>query len=487
MRLSTRSSDIDWTPKGLVYLLFFVCMAAMVYGLITSHWLIFAGVALFPFAAIILIYVTEKPMLSYILLGFIICYFSAIYRYAHVEGLSVIVDIALGVSILSVLINVANYHESYPWKNAFNILTVTHFIWISYILICLLDPNIHVYELTTNRGVFLTTPLLYIISSILLYKFKQLKIALILLGLFVLTVAMKVYWQKTKGFDSAEINWLVNEGGWVTHLLRSGIRYFSFYSDAGNFGSGMGIFTITFGILTFIAQHKWSRLFCLGVTILASIGMIMSGTRGAMIVPFGGLALYCLLSKSIKMITTSIIAGGILFCFFYFTDIGDGNVFIRRMRTAFRPAEDASFNVRLSNQKRFEYYLKDKPFGLGVGGKVVDIDRLGESNDEKHIPPDSFYVNIWVESGIVGLSLYITLQVLVLLRCCYLIMFKIKNNQLRQILAALICGVFGIWLNGYVGRGMGMYPSSFIITIFIVFSLNGIYMDKKLDPNEIMI
>lgn len=487
MRPLTKYSNIDWTPKGMVYLLFGVSLIAMVYGLTTSNWLIFTIVSLFPLGAIILIYITEKPMLSYFLFGFIVCYFSAIYRYSQIEKLSVIIDIALGVSMLSILINVVNYHKSYPWQNAFNILTITQFIWISYILICLLHPNIQIYDLVANRGVFLTFPLSYIISSILLFKFKQLKITLFLLGLFILTAAIKVYWQKTRGFDGTEIAWLMNDGGWVTHLLSTGIRYFSFYSDAGNFGSSMGMFTITFGILTFVSKRKASFLFCFGAATFAAIGMIMSGTRGAMVVPFGGLILYCLLSKNIKMITTSFIAGGLLFCFFYFTDIGNENPFIHRMRTAFRPTEDASFNVRLSNQKRFTYYLKDKPFGIGLGGEIVDIDRLGESTDEKTIPTDSFFVGIWVEGGIVGLSLYIALQVLILLRCVYLIMFKIKNKQLSQILAALMSGVFGIWLNGYVGSGMGMYPSSFIITIFIVYTLNSVYMDKELKNNEIII
>ncbi len=487
MALSIKSNHTDWTPKGMVYILFFLGLATMVYGLITSQWLIFAGIAFLPIATIFLFFFAKKPMFSYLLFGFIVCYFSAIYRYARVEGLSVIVDIALGVSMISILINVINQRDSYLWKNAFNILIATHLIWVSYILICLLNPNIRIYNLAANRSVFLTVPLIYIISSILLYKFNQLKTTLLLLGFFVITAAMKVYWQKSKGFDCVEYNWLVNEGGGITHLLRTGIRYFSFYTDAGNFGSSMGMFTITFGILTFVAKKNISRLFCLGVTVLAAAGMIMSGTRGAMVVPFAGLALYCLLSKSMKMITTCIIVGGLSFCFFYFTDIGNGNSFIRRMRTAFRPTEDASFNVRLYNQERIAYYLKDKPFGIGIGGEIMDIDKLGESTEEKSIPPDSFYVNIWIESGVVGLSLYIALQVLVLLRCIYLIMFRIKNKQLSQILAALVAGVFGIWLNGYVGRGMGMYPSSFIISIFIIYSLNGIYMDRKMKANEIMI
>ena len=248
----------------------------------------------------------------------------------------------------------------------------------------------------------------------------------------------------------------------------------------------MGMFTVVFGIITIISKQNITRIFCLGACILAGIGLMMSGTRGAMIVPFGGLLLYVLLSKSMKAIISCSIFGVLIFSFFYFTDIGDGNVFIRRMRTAFRPGEDASFNVRLENQKRFAYYLADKPFGVGIGGRIVDTKGLMELNED-FIPTDSYYVGVWVEGGIVGLCLYITLQALILLRCCYLLMFRIKNDQLRKILAALLCGVFGIWLNGYVGRSMGFQPSSFIIAVFLSFVLNGVYMDKRLKKDEIIV
>ena len=45
--------------------------------------------------------------------------------------------------------------------------------------------------------------------------------------------------QKFIGFDRGEQLWL-NRGGALTHLIGSGTRYFSFFTDAGNFGSNMG-------------------------------------------------------------------------------------------------------------------------------------------------------------------------------------------------------------------------------------------------------
>ena len=71
--------------------------------------------------------------------------------------------------------------------------------------------------------------------------------------------------------------------------------------------------------------------------------------------------LYCLLCRNIKVIISSIIAGGLIFCFFSFTNIGDNYSMIRRMRTAFKPTEDASFNVRIENQKKIAQYLKKHP------------------------------------------------------------------------------------------------------------------------------
>ena len=474
--------DIHLTPSGIVHTLFFVGLIGMAISLVTQHWLIFFAFTALPITLLTLLFAIEKPIFSYALYGIIACYFSAIYRYGEVEGLSGILDIFLIFCAFSILINVISNRNSYIWTLGFNIFTVTYIIWLVYCILILLTPHAKVNDLIAYRGVFIGTPLCYFISAILLCSTKKLKITLLLLCLFVLTAACKLYWQKTHGWDSVELRWLVN-GAWQTHLLQTGIRYFSFFSDAGNFGSNMGMLFTVLGITGFVSRNRIFQVVCLVAATLACIGMMMSGTRGAMIVPLGGIALYLLLSKNIKHIAIAATAGAMAFCFFYFTNIGNGNPVIHRMRTAFRPTEDASFNVRLENQKRFAYYLKDKPFGVGVGGNIVDTDQLMKL-DEEYIPTDSFYVGIWVEGGIVGLCLYITLQVIVLLRCAYLILFKIKNRQLANILAALVCGVFGVWLNGYVGRGMAMNPTSFLIAVFLSFVLNGPYIDRQLKPEE---
>lgn len=114
--------------------------------------------------------------------------------------------------------------------------------------------------------------------------------------------------------------------------------------------------------------------------------MIMSGTRGAMIVPLGGLALYCLICKNIKIMVISALAVIMLYAFFAFTEIGDGNALIRRMRTAFRPQEDTSFNVRIENQKLIAEYMRTHPWGAGLGKGVARVNVNSDGVVEDTIP-----------------------------------------------------------------------------------------------------
>ena len=67
---------------------------------------------------------------------------------------------------------------------------------------------------------------------------------------------------------------------------------------------------------------------------------------------------------------------------------------IRRMRTAFKPTEDASFNVRIENQKIIAQYLKKHPMGAGIGGHITTPRWENDQYIDYRIPPDSFYPKI---------------------------------------------------------------------------------------------
>lgn len=168
----------------------------------------------------------------------------------------------------------------------------------------------------------------------------------------------------------------------------------------------MGATILIFGISALHLRNRALSTYYIIVAFIATYTLFLTGTRGAIIVPLAGLALYTIISKQAK----TMVAGGLMlisvYIFFAFTMIGQNNSMIRRMRTAFSPSKDASLNVRKENQRKLGEYLKYRPFGEGLG---LSGDGLGVKVSKRFttsIPTDSWYVKIWVETGVIGLVLY---------------------------------------------------------------------------------
>ena len=85
---------------------------------------------------------------------------------------------------------------------------------------------------------------------------------------------------------------------------------------AENFGVHSAMAVTTFGIATFYVRKRWMKVYFAIITICAIYGMGISGTRAAMAVPFGGIALFILVSKSWKSFALSTLAFIAVFSFF---------------------------------------------------------------------------------------------------------------------------------------------------------------------------
>ena len=174
-----------------------------------------------------------------------------------------------------------------------------------------------------------------------------------------------------------------------------------------------------------------------------------------------------------------------IYIFFAFTTIGESNSSIRRMRTAFNPTKDASYIVRKENQKKLATYLKYKPFGEGLG---LSGDGLGVKISTRFttsIPTDSWYVKIWVETGIVGLILYLSMIFFTIGWGGWIIATQIKDLELKGLLSGLLCGIFGMFINAYANSFWGQFPTMIIAFMGLTFVLNGPYFDKEIRIKKI--
>jgi len=209
--------------------------------------------------------------------------------------------------------------------------------------------------------------------------------------------------------------------------------------------------------------------------------MFISGTRSALIIPFLGYGIFVILSKNKKVIILSVIFLAGAFYFFYGTNYLESVSYIRRMRTAFHPTEDASFMLRVENKMKLRRMLADKPFGYGIGS----TNSSGQDDSEIiTIPPDSGLVRIWIETGIVGLSIYLLIMVLIIGKGCYILFFKIKDPELKGIESALLCGFAGMLAASYTNDIFMMFPNGPILYMSIAFVFLAENYDKEIEENK---
>lgn len=310
-------------------------------------------------------------------------------------------------------------------------------------------------------------------------NYKQISRLIFLFSILTLIAILKGLCQKFIGFDAVEYNAMMESGMYKTHLLPQITRYFSIFTDAGNYGSNMGFTCALFGIAGLFCKKSSLKVYYFSISALSLYSMFITGTRGAIVVPLGSLLLFALISKNIKLMSAAAVGGICIYVFFAFTYVGESNYMIRRMRTAFRPNKDASYLVRKQNQKKLAEYLRNKPFGEGLGLGGVEARRFG-SRLTTTIPNDSTYVKIWTETGVVGILLYLLIYAGSLLWGCYCIMFKIRNDELRHLLTALACGIFGMMLSAYGNAFFTQFPTGIMMIMFLGILMNGKYIDERL-------
>ncbi len=421
---------------------------------------------LLPFVLLFISWIFIKPRIG-IEAAFIANYFAmGIARY--VPGpLGLSIDGLLVLTWLAIIFS--QFNKKVAWRKAWNSLTIVALLWYGYALVQLVNPQAvsKVAWFYAMRGVslymILTIPLVFLIFNKEVNLDKMLK----WWAWFTLIGVAKGAMQLFIGPDPWEQHWLAVIGG-KTHLLPGGLRVFSFFTDAATYGGSMGYSGVVFSILALHETHFKKRIFWGGMALVAFYAMFISGTRGALAVPFAGFALYAFLSKKIKILATGVIAMLCVYVFLKHSTIGNSVYEIRRFRTGL-DADNPSLMVRKENQKQLKAYLVDKPLGGGIGSAGNWGLRFSPNTFLANTPTDSWYVQIWAEQGIIGLSLHIAILLYILGYCSYYIMFQSKTERLKYKASALLSGMFGIMVASYGSGALGQMPNGLIVYMSMAF------------------
>lgn len=273
--------------------------------------------------------------------------------------------------------------------------------------------------------------------------------------------AIWAFKQQYIGLTERETIWL-NTFGAKTHLLFGHLRSFSFYSDASQFGAEMAGLALVC-IILFFEEKPWSkRLSYIGLALLFFWGYAVSGTRSALFVLIAGYGFYLLLKRNFTQIAIGLCLAIPVMIILLYTDIGNQNYQVYRIRTALHPLEDASFIVRLQNQEKLAAYLKHLPFGAGIGTAADAGARFSPNHFAAQIPPDSWFVELWIETGVVGLWIYIPMLLAIIGIGVYRI-WHLHDPWLKMMMSLFIAEFVGVVVMGYSNPVMGQFPTSAII------------------------
>lgn len=475
---SNRISEYTHENGGRVLILFLLfCLA--IYELLTSGLSAFAIICFTPIIVIV-IYAAFKWHM------FLFWALITINYFIQMKDINLPVPMSLPNELIELLLlglAIIDTRKDSHFERAGNLMLLALIIWVSFCCIemlndtCALGIDINSW-FTGARLMAFQLIWIFLVFTIYISSPKMLMRYLKLWALFSLFSAIWVWKQKTFGFTSAEKQWIETRGR-NTHILNAGtlIRYFSTFSDAANYGCHAAAAAVAFIIMGISTKFKKDKIFFLIIATCVIVGMFQSGTRTATFTLGAGLISYIVLSKSFKIA----IPFAIIFSFFafllVFTNIGNGNQQIRRMRSAFNK-DDASANVRDINKAAIAKYMKDAPWGIGIGMSGANIPANNKFNILSTIPPDSEHVFIWVHTGSIGITIFIISMAIMWLGACRIVLFKLKNKTLSGIGGGL-CGAFiSIQLGAYANQVLYQYPNG--ITFFG--GLTIVYLLPYLEP-----
>ena len=104
-------------------------------------------------------------------------------------------------------------------------------------------------------------------------------------------------------------------------------------------------------------------------------------------------------------------------------------------------------------------YMRDAPWGIGIGMMTDNVPANNKYNLMASIPTDSEYVFIWLRTGKIGITTFILTMLMMLGGACYVVMFRLKSPSLIGIGGGLCSAFVAIQLGGYANQVLMQFPN----------------------------
>ena len=369
------------------------------------------------------------------------------------------------------------------WQLFDNAISVMLFIWIGYNVLQLFNP----YALSRMAWVFTirTIGVVALTYYLFIYHIKTVAFIRLILKTWIgLSAIAAVYaiFQEYHGFLPFEEKWLASDPTASSlYFIAGRWRRFGIFSDPVAAAYNMAISSLLCFVMLFVVKTVFKKVVLAFLLMLFAMATLYAGIRGAFILLPAGLLLFFIL----KLNTKTFILGVIFALFFAFLiKVPTSNTALYRFQTAFRPSNDASFNVRKTNQKRIQPYIQTHPIGGGLGATGTWGNRFSPGSYLASFPPDSGFVRVAVETGWVGLILLCALF-FVILKKGITNYFLIQNNELKHYCLAMVLVIFALSIGNYPQEALVQFPINIYFYLAIALINITLKLDSELNKQQV--
>ena len=359
------------------------------------------------------------------------------------------------------------------------------FIWIGYNLLEVINPwaESRLAWVYTVRTIAVLT-LMYFVFVYQINSVKSIRYILALWLVLAFVGMIYAYKQEYIGIAPSELAGMESDPLQVSLLYIDGHwRKYAIFSDPVEFSYNMVITAVLCIALISGPIILWKKIALIIFTLLMLNAMLFSGTRGAYVLVPATLILFAILHFSRQIMIFSSIAAFVITVMIY---MPTGNASLVRFQSAFRPSEDASYNVRKQNQKRIQPYILSHPMGGGLGATGMWGVRFAPYSFLANFPPDSGYMRVAVEMGWIGLFIFCCLMFIVL-KSGIENFYRIRNPELKVYCLAMTLVLFALNIGNFPQEALVQYPNNILFYLAIAIIQISYRLDQKLQLNETVV
>jgi hypothetical protein len=374
-----------------------------------------------------------------------------------------LLDLLILLSAVGILLRQIKERD---WAFAKSPLSYMILLWLYYNFMQVLNPEAQsrMAWLYTVRSVAIQQVVFFIGA----YAFRNNRagVMAILKLIILMCFASALYGLKQYffGFNAQETIWMMaDQERYQLYHQWNMVRIPSFCYDPTTFGILMVCFAVFCGAMVVGSTKKQHKILLAIMGLVALWATAYTGTRTA----FGLLPVGAIFFAGLILSRRVVVVGGILAVLgagFVLKSTSSGVIY--RIQSAFKPTEDSSMNLRLSNQKKIQPYIQSHPIGGGLGSCGVWGKRFNPESELAKFPHDSSFVRMGVELGWIGLILY-TLFHYVVLRTGLYYFIRCRDPFIKSLYAAITTWLFMLAVACYFQEAILQLPMNVIYNVFL--------------------